>query len=410
MKVHGPGDRLGAAMSVSRMIQSKPSALLTFLAFGNFIIGMAVFTVIGSISPIAQGLGVSEASAGVVVTVYAIAYALLAPVAAAITGNIARRQVLVAGMALVCLGAVLSALSTSIPVLALTRVVVASGVALYFPMAAGVAVAISPPEHRGKALATVFGGVTFAQIFGTPFGAWVSYRFGWEASFWIVAILAAASATVVFLTVPRDVKFQANSVSAIFGVMRDFRIMFAVSFTCTLLTALYVVFTFFALLIQASVGDNPELRTFFLVLYGIGGVIGNRAGGLLTDKFGGRRTLIVICIAQALLMPLFSIIPWNDVSFAVLVFIWAVFSWSLVIPQQARLTLIAPTAVSIVLSLNSAMNYVGISLGSAVGSLVLERRGLVSLGIAGGLLSLLALAHLLASGRPRARGSAERPL
>ena len=209
-------------MSVSQTFHTKPGTLLAFLAFGNFVIGMAVFTVIGSISPIAEGLGVSEASAGVVVTVYAFAYVLLAPAAAAITGNIARRLVLVAGMALVCFGAVLSALSTSIPVLALTRVVVASGVAMYFPIAAGVAVAISPPEHRGKALATVFGGITLAQIFGTPFGAWVSYRFGWEAGFWVVAALAAISATVVFLTIPRDVNFQANSVAAILDVMKTF--------------------------------------------------------------------------------------------------------------------------------------------------------------------------------------------
>ena len=187
--------------------------------------------------------------------------------------------------------------------------------------------------------------------------------------------------------------------------------MFAVAFTCTLLTALYTVFTFFAPLIQASVGDSPEIRTWYLVLYGIGGVIGNWAGGLLTDRIGGRRTLIVICIAQAALMPLFSIIPWSYLSFAILVFTWSIFSWSLlVIPQQARLTLIAPKTVSIVLSLNSAMNYIGIALGSAIGSRILERWGLASLGVSGGLLSLLALAHLLASGRPRIGNSAERPL
>src|SRR5262245_38747880 len=123
-------------MSVSQTFHTKPSTLLAFLAFGNFVIGMAVFTVIGSISPIAEGLGVSDASAGVVVTVYAFAYALLAPAAAAITGKIARRLVLVVGMTIVCFGTVLSALCTSIPLLALTRVVVASGVAMYFPIAA----------------------------------------------------------------------------------------------------------------------------------------------------------------------------------------------------------------------------------------------------------------------------------
>ncbi len=392
-------------MNSVQAFPAKPATLLWLLAFGNFVVGMAVFTVIGSISPIAEGLGVSEANAGVVVTAYAFSYALLAPAAAAITGNIARRLVLVTGMTIVCLGAILSALSPSIPLLAVTRVVVAAGVAMYFPIAAGVAVAISPPEQRGKALATVFGGITLAQIFGTPFGAWVSYRFGWEAGFWVVAILAAISAAVVFLTVPRDVKFQANSVAAILGVTKDFHIMFAVGFTCTLLTALYTVFTFFAPLIQASVGDNPEVRTWYLMLYGVGGVVGNWAGGFLTDKIGGRRTLVAICIAQAMLMPLFSIIPWSYLSFAILVFIWSIFSWSLVIAQQARLTQIAPKTVGIVLSLNSAMNYIGISFGSVISSHILERWGLASLGVSGGLLSLLALAHLLASGRPRGVGS-----
>ena len=397
-------------MSVSQTFHTKPRTLLLFLAFGNFVIGMAVFTVIGSISPIAEGLGVSEASAGVVVTVYAFAYALLAPAAAAITGNIARRKVLVMGMIVVCFGAAISALCTSISQLALARVVVASGVAMYFPIAAGVAVAVSSPEHRGKALATVFGGITLAQIFGTPFGAWVSYRFGWEAGFWVVAILAAISVAVVFVTVPRDVTFQANSVAAIVDVMKDFRTMFAVAFTCTLLTALYIVFTFFAPLIQASVGNDPEIRTWYLMLYGVGGVIGNWVGGFFTDKIGGRKTLIIICIAQAAMMPAFSIIPWSHLSFAILVFIWSIFSWSLVIPQQARLTLIAPKTVSIVLSLNSAMNYIGIAFGSAIGSRILERWGLSYLGVLGGLLSLLALAHLLTSGRPRVSNSAEQPL
>jgi MFS transporter, DHA1 family, inner membrane transport protein len=168
-------------------VQSKEKGagrLLLFLAFGNFVIGMGIFTVIGSISPIAEGLGASEADAGVVVTTFALAYALLAPVAAALTGMIARRLVLVAGMSIFCLGAILSALSTSILVLASIRILVALGVAMYMPIAAGVAAAISSPQQRGKALATVFAGITLAQIFGTPFGSWVSYRFGWEAGFW----------------------------------------------------------------------------------------------------------------------------------------------------------------------------------------------------------------------------------
>ena len=72
---------------------------------------------------------------------------------------------------------------------------------------------------------------------------------------------------------------------------------------------------------DTSVGDNPETRTGFLVLYGLGAVAGNYAGGFLTDRIGGRRTLVIICIAQAVIMPFLSVIPWTPVVFAVLCYV-----------------------------------------------------------------------------------------
>jgi DHA1 family inner membrane transport protein len=187
---------------------------------------------------------------------------------------------------------------------------------------------------------------------------------------------------------------------AIVGVLKDGRTMFAIAFTATFITALTIVFTFFGPLIEASVGPNPELRTFFLVLYGIGAVIGNHVGGFLTDRIGGRNTLIILCLAQVAIMPVFSIIPLGPVVFAVLVGIWSAFAWSFMAPQQARLVPVAPQAISLVLALNAAMIYVGIALGSALASRILGWQGLAALGIAGAIGAVLALAHLLASARP----------
>ena len=397
-------------MSTSVTSRGSADALLVFMAFGYFITGMGAFVVIGIVSPIADGLGVSTANVGFVLTTYAFAYAVLSPIAAAITGTAARRTVLVAALAIFLLGTVASALSTSLTMLAAARVIVALGAAMYNPVAAGVAVAVSPPERRGKALATVFSGGTMAQVVGTPFGAWVSYHFGWAGAFWAVSVLAILGIAIILVTVPRDVRFDASGVDAILGVMKDGRTMFAVAFTATLVASCYVVFTFLGPLIEASVGANPEIRTLYLVLYGFGAVAGNYVGGFATDRVGGRRTLIIICIAQAVLMPIFSITPFQELPFGILVVIWSIFSWSLVVPQQARLSLIAPQAISLVLALNAAMIYVGIAIGSTIGSHVLDWWGLAGLGVSGGLLALLALAHLLVSGRPRAGNRSQRAI
>ena len=381
------------------MTVRREGTLLALLAFGNFIIGMGAFVVIGIVTPIAEGLGVSKASAGIVLTTYAIAYALLSPIGAAITGKLARRTVLVSAMGLFLLGSVASALSSSIAMLAASRIVVALGAAMFTPIAAGVAVALAAPERRGKALATVFGGITLAQVVGVPAGAWLAYRFGWASTFWAVAGLAAFGVAVLFFAVPRDVRFQAMGVGEILAAMKDRRAMFATAFTATLITAVYIVFTFFGPLIEASIGTNPEIRTGYLVLFGLGAVAGNYAGGFLADRIGAKNTLIIICVAQAAIMPVFSIIPLAPLAFAVLVGVWSAFGWSFMAPQQSRLAAIAPQAISLVLALNAAMIYVGIALGSAAASFILDWKGLTALGISGGLAVLLALVHLLLSGR-----------
>jgi DHA1 family inner membrane transport protein len=392
-------------VGVSVTGRSSEGVVLAFLAFGNFIVGMGAFVIIGIVSPIADGLGIAKADAGMVLTAYALAYAVLSPITAAITGNLPRRIVLVMSLAIFCAGTILSALSTSLLMLAASRILVALGGSMYAPIAAGIAVAISAPERRGKALATVFSGGTIAQVVGTPFGAWVAYHFGWAAAFWVVAILALGGAGVMFLAVPRDVRFQAAGVATILAALQDRRTMFATAFTATIITAFYIVFTFFGPLIEASVGSDPEIRTSFLVLNGIGAVIGNLAGGVFTDRIGARNTLIVICIAQIAIMPFFSIVPLTPLELAIVIASWSAFSWSFMAPQQARVAQFAPQAIGIVLSINAAMIYIGITIGSAIGSRILGWYGLGALGVAAGFVALLALAHLLASGHPRALNS-----
>jgi DHA1 family inner membrane transport protein len=249
----------------------------------------------------------------------------------------------------------------------------------------------------------VFGGITLAQVVGVPLGAWLAYRFGWHSTFWTVAGLSAFSALVLWRNIPRDVNFQATSVSTILGALRNGRLMLAVTFTATIMSAVYIVFTFFGPLVEASAGGNPETRTFYLVLFGLGAVVGNYVGGFLTDRIGPKRTLIVTTTAHIVLMPLFSILPMNPVLFAALVAIWSMFGWAFMAPQQSRLVVIAPSAQALALALNAAMIYVGIASGSGIGGRLLGWHGLAALGIAGGAGAVIALVHLLASGKPENR-------
>lgn len=379
--------------------KAKASSLLILLALGNFVVGMGAFVLIGIVSPIAEGLGVSTADVGIVLTSYAVAYALLSPIGAALTGRLPRRTVLTAALTMFCAGSLISALAPSLTVLAASRVLVAMGAALFTPLAAGVAVAVAPPEQRGRALAKVYGGMTLAQVAGVPAGAWLAYRFGWHAPFFVVAAMAALCAAVLVRSIPANVSFPAGNLASIVTALGNKKLMIAVSFTATVMAAVYLLFTFFAPLIQASTGSNPETRAAYLMLFGIGAVSGNHLGGILTDKLGPFRTLVMVCAAHILLLPVFSLIPLHPVVLAVLVFAWSNFAWCFVAPQQARLVTIAPQAAALSLALNAAMIYLGIAIGSAAGGELVAWAGLGVLGVSASAMAVLALIHLVWSDR-----------
>ncbi|MEM7268134.1 MAG: MFS transporter, partial [Pseudomonadota bacterium] len=149
--------------------------MLPSLAAANFAVGIGGFVTVGVLTPMGEAFGISAAEAGLVMTIYAVAYAIGSPLAVAATGGIARKNVLSLGLTLFGLGSAATALAPTIEVLWIARIITAVGAGLITPVAAGVAAASSTDETRGKAMASVFLGITLAQVVGVPSGAWLGY-------------------------------------------------------------------------------------------------------------------------------------------------------------------------------------------------------------------------------------------
>lgn len=157
-------------------MSTLPPGLLPALSLANFAIGMGAFVAVGILTPVAQGFGLTVAQAGWVMTVYALVYAVASPLLVAVTGAVDRRALMLAGMAVFGLGALGSALAPSFAALLAARAMMALGGGVVTPVAAAVVAGLSAPEMRGRALATVFGGLTLAQVLGVPVGAWLGRR------------------------------------------------------------------------------------------------------------------------------------------------------------------------------------------------------------------------------------------
>jgi DHA1 family inner membrane transport protein len=384
--------------------------LLWLLAFANFVIGMGAFVVIGVLTPIASDYDVSPPTAGWLMTAYALTYAFTSPVLVALTGRVDRAHVLIAGLALFTLGALAVLAAPGFATLLLARGLMALGGGLVTPVAASIAAASVAPEHRGAALATIFGGLTLAQVFGIPVGAWLGYAFGWRMAFVAVAALSAVGLALLTRFAPRGLRTPLTTLSTLAEVLRSPRLLLAISFTALFVGGLYVLYTYFTPFLETRYGLRGNGVTIVLVIYGIGATLGNTIGGFLADRIGSFRTLVILCLAQLVLLPFLTLVETPLVVAVITLVVWSAFTWSFMAPQQTRLVALDPPRTPVLFALNASAIYIGGSIGSLIGGATLHVGGFAPLGPVAALIAMLALGVLVLVERTPASRPASAPL
>lgn len=368
--------------------------LLVLLSVGTFVLGVGAFGVLGVMTPVSRDLGLSPVGAGWVISSYAFAYALGSPLGTSLTGRLDRRTVLVIGMGLIALGGLVCALANSAVLLYAGRIALAVGSGLYSPAAAGVAVATVTPEGRGKALATVYAGLTLSQVGGIPVASYIGATIGWPWLFIGIAAGGLAMMAALWLRVPQGIAVAPASLGDLGRTLLDVRLTLALALTITVMGAAWIPYTFLAPVIEEKTGGSAELVGLLLVIYGLGSVSGNVLGGFLVDRVGPNRTLAVSAIGPLPFFAAVTLLPWGPVTGATLLFGWGVVGWTIAVAQQSRLVLLDPARMQVLLALNAACMYLGAAFGSTVGGLAKAMGGVPALGIAAVAVGLVGVAHL----------------
>ena len=343
--------------------------LLYLLALCNLVLGTGAFIINGILTPVSESLGVSVAAAGQAMTVYALSTALLAPLVLVATGRWPRKHALVFSMLLFALGSAVCALAQSLAVLLAGRALMGVG-AMFTPLAAGIAVALVEPAKRGRALSLVFLGVSLSYVIGLPLGAWLGFRYGWHVPVALVGGAAVLSAGALLLLCPKDIAAPGASFNGLGAVLGNPPVLWGLAMTLCYFTAIFVVFAFVGPVLQTLSPMSSTRLSVTLMLFGVAGVIGTVLGGWANDRFGAPRTLKVqlgVLGTMMLLVPLTQgHYPLMMASF----FIWGMAGFGMMTPQQSRLAQMSPAQAPVLLSLNTSMLYFGTALGAAVGGAV----------------------------------------
>jgi predicted MFS family arabinose efflux permease len=353
----------------------------------------------GLLPALARDLNVGLPAAGNLVTAFSLAYAIGAPVMAVLTAGLERRRLLAIAMGGFALGNLLAALAPGYSGLLAARLLLAFSAASFMPAASGYAAAVGGPERRGRALSKVTTGLTLAIIAGVPLGVLVGQGFGWRATFFGVAGLAALSLVGILTGLPCQARGVTAGLSERLALTKRSDILGVLVTSVLTVAGTFAVYTYLGAFAAGVAGLGPQALAPVLLGFGLASAIGAQLSGSAADRWGARSTAIFGGALALLAYLAFSVSPALGPARAMFVvlpaiLLWGFASWGLITAQQAQLVALAPALAPISLSMNSSAIYLGSALGAAVGALVVangatERLGWVAAGF--GLAALLSV-------------------
>lgn len=367
-----------------------PQFRLVLLALGAFTVGTDAYLVAGLLPHIAADLSVPVATAGQLVSIFAVAYAVAAPLMSIATRHLDARTVLVAALCGVAATDVALVLASSYPMVAAGRLVAACFAAAFTPTAASVAASLVPPDRQGRALAYVPGGMTLATALGVPLGSLVANVAGWRGAFVLVAVLSGSVALGLGLSFGRVPRPRTADRENRFAVLRKPGIWSMVGMTVLWFTGGFMTYTYISEIAAAVAQVHDGWLTAVLLVFGVAAIVGVRLGGVGADLWGPRRTLVASVSGKGTAFLVLAVTGWLApapvdalVILLVTVVLWSVSAWATNAPQQRMFITRAPEDRVTALSLASSANYAGITLGATFGGLVISSHGaLPVLGIA----------------------------
>ncbi|GAB2747567.1 MFS transporter [Sinomonas soli] len=345
-----------------------PMGLLA-LSIGAFGIGLTEFVIMGLLPEVAADFAVSEASAGWLISGYALSVVVGALLLTAATTRLPRKRVLLGLLVLFIVGNALSAVAGDYGTMMAGRIIAALCHGAFFGIGSVVATGLVPAARQARAVAIMFTGLTAANVLGVPFGTFLGQQAGWRATFWAISAIGVLALVGIAALVPADSPTQqAPSLRRELAAFRNGQVWLSLIVTILAYGGMFGAFTYIAYTLTDVSGFAAAAVPWLLVLFGVGLFAGNALGGRLADR-GIDRTLIAFIAALLAVLVLFALLAADASAAAVALFLMGGFGFGTVPGLQARIMRYASHAPTLASGANIGAFNVGNALGAWAGGL-----------------------------------------
>ncbi|WP_326636374.1 MFS transporter [Nonomuraea fuscirosea] len=357
---------------------------------------------VGLLTPVSAGLSVSVGLAGMMVTLYGISAGVGVPFLVAWSRTVNRRALLATLLAIMAVGNLVTAVSPNFAIILAARLVTGFAHGVFWAIGVAMAMRLVPGEKASKAAAVVLSGMSIATVVGMPLGTFIESLTDWRTTFLIWSGLSVVVLLAVVLTLPSLPSQSAIPVREVFALpIRNGRLRVVMTTVALYVLGHFGAYTFIRPFMEERAGASVAWVTGLLIVFGVGGAIGNFVAGHTVNK-NMRATFVVACTGLVAALLLLLVIGGSPAGLAVAVVVWGVSFGAANLCQVNMMLAAAPDTFEAAMSLNTMGYNISIALGALLGGLFAGGFGTIGAVWFGVALTVIALLTAFGSHRDAA--------
>jgi DHA1 family inner membrane transport protein len=213
--------------------------------------------------------------------------------------------------------------------------------------------------------------VTLANVLGVPAGACIGNAYGWQAPFWVVALLGILAILAIYIFVPSISGEKTTSFRDQLLAFRNGQLWLSLAITVFSWAAFMTFYAYIAPVSEYLAGYTPRGLTVLLIALGIGLVVGNSLGGRAADV-----NLGLALIGGIILMSLSLIIVGFSTNYMWIFFfaslLFGIVSFFNVPPLQMRVMRYAGKAPELAATANISAFNLANAIGGVIGGYIID--------------------------------------